>query len=370
MINSISFKGITKPEVNNEQIITTPQFRSNSSTSLEKAPAEDRFEKNDNTVKKAAIGTVVALGLAAAADGIFNHGKYLKKIFGQAEKTAIEAKPEPKPEPKAEPKAVTKNKDYENWLKEQEEAKKAVEESNTKNAEWVEEQHKIKEEEYSNWWNKELNAKEEAHIQAEKAAKEAKEKLQAEFTTEMDKIAQDKANEVINRWNACIDLSSRIYHGGFEKLSKGKTVFTLEDGSKKIVTKGKKQTISYYSKNGVNIDKMEYRNASGKLSHEVHFDRDHSGELCIFNPEGKMTEVIRFDSEFDKENFNRLIQWTRTYTPLDLKPEELSKIYNENKTQVQLCNIYFDNYAKEIEWHAPYPPKEINDFGMSNWTKL
>lgn len=326
MINSISFKGITKPEVNNEQIITTPQFRSNSSTSLEKAPAEDRFEKNDNTVKKAAIGTVVALGLAAAADGIFNHGKYLKKIFGQAEKTAIEAKPEPKPEPKAEPKAVTKNKDYENWLKEQEEA--------------------------------------------EKAAKEAKEKLQAEFTTEMDKIAQDKANEVINRWNACIDLSTRIYHGGFEKLSKGKTVFTLEDGSKKIVTKGKKQTISYYSKDGVNIDKMEYRNASGKLSHEVHFDRDHSGELCIFNPEGKMTEVIRFDSEFDKENFNRLIEWRRTYTPIDLKPEELSKIYNENKTQVQLCNIYFDNYAKEIEWHAPYPPKEINDFGMSNWTKL
>ncbi len=159
------------PVVNQQSKISQqPSFRKND---FEKTPNSDNFEKKqDNTLKKAAIGTASAVALAALADDVFAHGKHIKKLFGIAEKdvkkAGEEAKPKPeiKPaeQPKSEPKADTSNPDYENWLKEQEEVKKAIEDSNQHNEQWLAEQQTAKEKEYSAWWNKELKAKEQSQI--------------------------------------------------------------------------------------------------------------------------------------------------------------------------------------------------------------
>lgn len=160
---------VQTPVVQETKTHQSPSFRKND---YEKSPAQDSFvKKNDDTVKKTAIGIVAALGLAALADGIFAHGKHVKKLFGIAEKDAKNAKPEVKPEPKPDSKPDAKpegkepskpetkpdapeNKDYENWLKEQEEAKKAIEDSNQRNEAWLEAQRSAKEKEYTEFWEK------------------------------------------------------------------------------------------------------------------------------------------------------------------------------------------------------------------------
>lgn len=347
MVKAVTIGNNQAYSVNIEKKHFSPQFKAN------KISTEDTFEKQDNTVKKVAIGTVIALGLAAAADGIFNHGKYLKKIFGKAEKAATETKPEAKPEPKAEPKTDAKNKDYENWLKEQEETKKAVEESNTKNAEWVEEQHKLKEEEYSNWWNKELNAKEEARIQAEKAAKEAQEKLKQEYIQEMDKIAQEKAIKLKNQWNQSLDTYTAIYEKGFSSISKGKEVIRLEDGTYKVITHSKKVSFEYYSNNGTDLSKIRVLDKKGNIKYEITYGRDQgkTGEVHVYNSDGNITETMSF-STISRENGNRLGDWN---------------IYNGFNTE-GLKSLYIDD--KKVYWNALPPQNIANGLSLHNWTQL
>ncbi len=139
--------------VQNSKTLQSLSFRRND---YEKIPDADTFsKKNDDTVKKAAIGAAVVIGLAALADGIFANGKHIKKLFGIAEK---DAKPKPKASekpteaPKPETNPASENKDYENWLKEQAEAKKAIEESDKRNEAWVEAQRSAKEKEYAEFW--------------------------------------------------------------------------------------------------------------------------------------------------------------------------------------------------------------------------
>ncbi len=98
MINPVNFKGAVPIKQDIEtNTTTTPNFKGNESNSLEKNPENDSFEKENHTVRNIAIGMVVALGLAAAADGIFNHGKYLKRIFSKAETAAKESAEGAKP---------------------------------------------------------------------------------------------------------------------------------------------------------------------------------------------------------------------------------------------------------------------------------
>lgn len=345
MISSITFRGDVQPEKVSKNNITTPYSGRSEENTLERVPAQDSFD-NKITPQKVAIASIAAIGLAAAADAIFNHGKTLKKIFGKAEKTVAETKPDVKPEVKPEPKPEIKpeNKDYENWLKEQDEAKKVIEESNQRNEKWIEEQHKLKENEYSDWWNKELKAKE-----------EAKEKLKKEYIQGMDEIARKKAIELQSRWNAMLDIYTGIYSKGFKALSKGKKVTVLEDGTHKITAKYKNRTCEYYSKDGINIDEIRTFNPSGKVNHKVYFGRDNgrTGNIEVFNCEGKRTEVISFDSDITRNRGNRISSWNRTDISYD---GELNSLYLGNKTK--------------IEWHS-IPSEEIaGGLALNNWVKL
>lgn len=345
MVNAVTIGNNQDYSTKIEKRNYSPQFRANGNNSLERIPSEDSFEKKDDTVKKVAIGSVIALGLAAAADGIFNHGKYLKKIFGKAEKAATETKPETKPEPKSEPKTETTNKDYESWLKEQEEAKKAVEDSNTRNTEWVEEQHKLKEEDYTNWWNKEL-----------KIIEEAKEKRIAEFKAEMDKTAIDKAVDLKCEWNDKLDIFTAIYTKGFKAISKGKKIEKLEDGSYRIITKNKNGTREIYSRNNRNITRIIYKNKDGSISHEVYFGRDQGkiGELFVYGKDGKLTDYMDFCSEINRYQGDRLCNWNRK---------------DGNPWEDEGLNSLYMNRGR-IEWNA-LPPKDLtNGLGLSNWTKI
>ena len=141
-------------------------FRSQTNN-LERAPEEDTLEKQGmSTGAKIAIATAVAAGLFAAGDAIFNHGKNLKKIFGMADDAAKRGADDAArgASESADDAAKKAQKDAEEYLKNEEEAiakaKEKIKESNKRNEAWLEEQHLIKEKEYSDFWNKELTLKE------------------------------------------------------------------------------------------------------------------------------------------------------------------------------------------------------------------
>ena len=163
----------------------TQYFRGNTTNTLERTPQSDEFNKGMSTGAKVGIGMGVTLALAAIADFAITRGKFTKKIFGFADDGAKDAK------------------QYLDDLERQ--AKEKLETSNKNNDEWLKEQHKLKEEEYSNWWNDAIKKQEEAQLKLKKEAeeiseaeeklkKEAQEYLEKEENALKEKIAQSNKN--------------------------------------------------------------------------------------------------------------------------------------------------------------------------------
>ncbi len=184
----MAISGIRNSEVNTQTPINKPKqvnFRGNSSNSLERTPQNDEFNKGVSTGAKVGIGIGAALALSIAADFMLTRGKYVKKLLGLADDAAKKTD---------DIKNNADNFDATKYLDDLEkEAKEKLAQSNKNNDEWLEQQHKLKEEEYSNWWNNAMKEKEEI---SEKAKKEAQEYLENEEKALKDKVAQsNRRNE-------------------------------------------------------------------------------------------------------------------------------------------------------------------------------
>ena len=183
-IYNIQNNGVNTPQpVIQKQRQQQTHFKGNSTNSLERVPENDKFDKGMSTGAKVGITTGLALGLLVAGDFLLAKGKHVKKIFGMADDASKKID---------DIKGCTDDFDGAKYLDDLEkETKTKLEESIKKNDEWLEQQHKLKEDEYSNWWNNAMKEKEEI---SEKAKKEAQEYLENEEKAIKDKIAQSNKN--------------------------------------------------------------------------------------------------------------------------------------------------------------------------------
>lgn len=141
-------------------------FCSNNKT-LERQPKADKLETKNNTKKVILYGAIAALTLSGIAELVLAKGKHLKNIFkkqeNQTKKELNEIIKENRKE-EAEEKAELERQVKEYFEAEEKElalSKQKISESNAKNEQWLDEQHNIKEKEYSDFWNKKLTEKEE-----------------------------------------------------------------------------------------------------------------------------------------------------------------------------------------------------------------
>lgn len=90
--------------------------------------------------------------------------------------------------------------------------KNKIKESNARNQKWVEEQHKLKEQEYSDWWNKALDEQEAKAAKEAQAVKDA----QAAKAAQEAKIAAEKAaNEFQIDLNAPVTINHDLFSGNY-----------------------------------------------------------------------------------------------------------------------------------------------------------
>lgn len=177
-------------EINNIQNKITPAYTNkiknneySSKTSfcgnkLEKSPEQDKADLKKAAKEFGFAALISATGLALV-DIIGFKGRHIKRIFHKLpetpKKTQTEYSPARKTPVTDTPSAKNNfEKETEEYFKAEEEAaqkaKRRIAQSDARNEEWVNFQHEIKEEEYSDFWNKALKEKEANEIRTIKTA--------------------------------------------------------------------------------------------------------------------------------------------------------------------------------------------------------
>jgi len=165
---------------------------------LERTPSKDSFDLKDKAKKAGLVALIVAAG-AAIVDFTFCKGKHIKNIFSKASKEQEELvsevkKPDivdiTKPEKTEDSEIARKVEEY--FIAEEKaskELKEQIAKSDALNEKWLEEQHNLKEKEYSKFWNDALTEQEANKIrtiQTEKGSEvwQGKHKLSETFKDE------------------------------------------------------------------------------------------------------------------------------------------------------------------------------------------
>jgi len=128
--------------------------------SLERTPEADTYNKKKmGKGTKIALGTVGLAGVLIAIDRLALKGRYTDNILKWFKRNSDNVKPvgnDPKPQSRIAPDELT-----EEYLKSIEENKLIKKmESDRRNQQWLDNQYKKKEKEYSDFWNKELKEQE------------------------------------------------------------------------------------------------------------------------------------------------------------------------------------------------------------------
>lgn len=265
---------------NNPAVVkqNTTSIDMKSSENLQRQPQEDNFNGKRLDKKKiityASVGTVLATLAGIALDFRFADGKHVKNLWKKLTGNAQDIKPKSNETPNvsgkgdvttphipdkpdvAQPKTNVnveppKTNDlahenqseidkqvqefFEQEEKELAEIKKAKELSDKKNEEWLRKQHSTKEQEYSNFWNKELE-------KVKQPLKELKQreiqKLQDELKIEKLKFIQENKNNlppIDQRYNEVL-RDMRTEYGG---------TFTAEMKWAKYIAKNDNEYLEY-----------------------------------------------------------------------------------------------------------------------------
>ncbi len=212
------------------------------SDNLERHPKEDNFNgkgiNKKNILTYTSAGVVLATLIGIALDFKFANGKHVKKLFGKVTDNHSELKPItseppikktdttlPKTDTVTEPDVISKeeleiNKQVQEFFAEEEKElakqKEDIKLSNYHNERWLLEQHRIKEKEYSDFWNSELEKIEQSLIELRQ--KEAN-KLEETIEKERIKFFEAHRSEIPSkeeRYKAFLPLMRTEYGNTFD----------------------------------------------------------------------------------------------------------------------------------------------------------